>query len=161
MHHQCPRRGGSGAGWRGDACVALGGRVSHLHVEYCSGMQGMCLTLGPRLESATSRPARLNLLDCRLHGTRLETPFRISQLGLWQFSETEWLLVLRGPGPAPHLFRKNKVADSEASFYVQKRIFRAKYSCGLNYFISLRAFPLEEYSRGLKKSFSQEDTPTG
>jgi hypothetical protein len=59
------------------------------------------------------------------------------------------------------MFRKNNVVDSEASFYVQKRIFRAKYSCGLNYSISLREFPLEEYSRGLKKSFSKEDTPTG
>ena len=30
------RRGGRGAGWSGDACVALGGRASRVH----AGMQG-------------------------------------------------------------------------------------------------------------------------
>jgi hypothetical protein len=35
-----PRRGGSGVGMGGDACVALGGRVSRLHTECVSGTLG-------------------------------------------------------------------------------------------------------------------------
>jgi hypothetical protein len=42
------------------------------------------------------------------------------------------------------VFRKNKVLDLETSFDVQNRMFRAKYNCGRNYFISLREFSLEE-----------------
>jgi hypothetical protein len=36
---------------------------------------------------------------------RLETRFRSPQLDLWQLSETEWLLALRRPDPAP---RRNR-----------------------------------------------------
>ncbi len=32
---------------------------------------------------------------------RIQTPFRSPQLDLWQLSETEWLLALRRPDPAP------------------------------------------------------------
>jgi hypothetical protein len=32
---------------------------------------------------------------------RIQTPFRSQQLDLWQLSETEWLLALRRPEPAP------------------------------------------------------------
>lgn len=36
---------------------------------------------------------------------RIQTPFRSPQLDLWQLSETEWLLALRRPDPAP---RRNR-----------------------------------------------------
>ena len=41
---------------------------------------------------------------------RLETHFRSPQLDLWQFSETEWLLALRRPEPAPRRNRGKVVA---------------------------------------------------
>ncbi len=41
---------------------------------------------------------------------RLETRFRSPQLDLWQLSETEWLLALRRPDPAPRRNRGKIVA---------------------------------------------------
>ena len=41
---------------------------------------------------------------------RLETRFRSPQLDLWQLSETEWLLALRRPDPAPRRNRGKLVA---------------------------------------------------
>jgi hypothetical protein len=41
---------------------------------------------------------------------RLETRFRSPQLDLWQLSETEWLLALRRPDPAPRRSRGKIVA---------------------------------------------------
>jgi hypothetical protein len=41
---------------------------------------------------------------------RLETRFRSPQLDLWQLSETEWLLALRRPEPAPRRNRGKTVA---------------------------------------------------
>jgi putative transposase len=41
---------------------------------------------------------------------RLETHFRSPQLDLWQLSETEWLLALRRPDPAPRRNRGKLVA---------------------------------------------------
>jgi hypothetical protein len=55
-HVRCPRRGGSGAGWRGDACVALGGRVSQLHAGCSSGTQGDASV--PTLLHTTPAPTR-------------------------------------------------------------------------------------------------------
>jgi hypothetical protein len=41
---------------------------------------------------------------------RIETHFRSPQLHLWQTSDTEWLLALRRPDPAPHRSRGKIVA---------------------------------------------------
>jgi hypothetical protein len=41
---------------------------------------------------------------------RIETHFRSPQLDLWQLSETEWLLALRRPDPAPRRSRGKIVA---------------------------------------------------
>ena len=41
---------------------------------------------------------------------RIETHFRSPQLHLWQTSDTEWLLALRRPDPAPHRDRGRIVA---------------------------------------------------
>ena len=41
---------------------------------------------------------------------RIETHFRSPQLHLWQTSQTEWLLALRRPDPAPHRSRSKIVA---------------------------------------------------
>jgi hypothetical protein len=41
---------------------------------------------------------------------RLETRLRSPQLDLWQTSETEWLLALRRPDPAPRRNRGKIVA---------------------------------------------------
>jgi len=41
---------------------------------------------------------------------RLETHFRSPQLDLWQLSETEWLLALRRPDPAPRRNQSKLVA---------------------------------------------------
>jgi putative transposase len=40
---------------------------------------------------------------------RIQTPFRSPQLDLWQLSETEWLLALRRPDPAPRRTRSKIV----------------------------------------------------
>jgi hypothetical protein len=41
---------------------------------------------------------------------RIETHFASPQLQLWQASETEWLLALRRPDPAPRRNRGNIIA---------------------------------------------------
>ncbi len=41
---------------------------------------------------------------------RIQTPFRSPQLDLWQLSDTEWLLALRRPEPAPRRNRGKIVA---------------------------------------------------
>ena len=53
---RCPRRGGGGAGWSGDACVALGGRVPHLHAGDSLGTQGDASV--PTLLYTTPAPTR-------------------------------------------------------------------------------------------------------
>src|SRR6266496_6119974 len=49
------RRGGRGAGWSGDACVALGGRASRVH----AGMQGdASVPTQPHTAPAPTRPEK-------------------------------------------------------------------------------------------------------
>ena len=43
---------------------------------------------------------------------RIQTPFRSPQLDLWQLSETEWLLALRRPDPAPRRNRSKIVPSA-------------------------------------------------
>jgi hypothetical protein len=52
------------------------------------------------LYSITLQPDHEQIAEV-IQARRIQTPFRSPQLDMWLLSETEWLLALRRPDPAP------------------------------------------------------------
>ena len=75
--------------------------ISPLKIEYqATALSEYALQLSPDRQR----------IEAVKNPRRIETHFASPQLQLWQASETEWLLALRRPDPAPRRNRGNIIA---------------------------------------------------